>query len=234
MTPPKRKQETKRHEWLQYTKGDFSVALPEELRVWALICRYTSALKDEWPSLMTNMIDHGKAASRKSSTCVLESCNSSDEKLCKLNNFPLCRPCDDENGHVDRFGKHEAAASCLRRWAPTHTGVTRVRKRREEENRQVTVPKSAGSVCVQSEVFLRAQGTKSGWTGNGSCVRFFLVQGYLAIRRGGIDGEEVSLARIRQRERVLSKTAILVLRLPAIWRPCVSGRKTKLKRLAED
>lgn len=154
------------------TKCRFS-PLPEEVSAWAPICRSTSALKDEWPSLMTDMIDHGKAASKKSSTCVLESCNSSDERLCKLNNFPLGRPSDDENGHVDRFGKHGAAASCLRRWAPTHTSVTRVRKRREEENRQVTVPKSAGSVCVQSEVFLRAQGMESGWTGNGSCVRFF-------------------------------------------------------------
>lgn len=199
----------------------------------ALICRSTSALKDEWPSLRTNMIDHGTAASEKSSTCVLESCNSSDEKLCKLNNFPLCRPCDDENGHVDRFGKHGAAASCLRRWAPTHTGVTWVRKRREEERRQVTVPKSAGSVCVQSEVFLRAQGTKSGWTGNGSCVRFF---SYKVTWRLGEEGWMVkkSASRGSRRERVLSKTAFLVLRLPAIWRPCVSGWKAKLKRLAED
>lgn len=64
-----------------------------------------------------------------------------------------------------------------------------------------------------------------------------LVQGYLAIRerrgRRNMDGVEIGL-HADQEGRVLSKAVVLVLRLPAIWRPCVSARKAKLKRLAED
>lgn len=48
-----------------------------------------------------------------------------------------------------------------------------------------------------------------------------------------MDGVEIGL-HADQEGRVLSKAVVLVLRLPAIWRPCVSARKAKLKRLAED